>query len=178
MSKLEQHLSQYAAYHLDRKNIYTHFIGIPMIVLSIICLSARASFTVASVEFNLALLILVVSTLFYLSLDKIFAALMLLFFVVIYPFAAAIADLPFWPWLLSSLSLFMVGWIFQFVGHLYEKKKPAFVDDVMGLAIGPLFVLAEAVFLLGFRKELEQRILQEGKRQRALMDQKPILDHS
>jgi Predicted membrane protein len=67
-----------------------------------------------------------------------------------------------------------VGWIIQFIGHYYEKKKPAFMDDVIGLAIGPLFVLAEFVFLLGFRKELEQRMLTEARRQRAEMDAKAL----
>ncbi len=51
-------------------------------------------------------------------------------------------------WLIWSVGIFVVGWIIQFIGHYYEKKKPAFMDDVIGLAIGPLFVLAEFVFLL------------------------------
>lgn len=32
MTNLERLLSQYAAYHLDQKNIVTHFVGIPLIV--------------------------------------------------------------------------------------------------------------------------------------------------
>jgi len=60
------------------------------------------------------------------------------------------------------------------VGHFYEKKKPAFMDDIMGLAIGPLFVLAEMVFMLGFRKDLEQRILDRAQLLRAKMDNKQI----
>ena len=35
---------------------------------------------------------------------------------------------------------------------------PAFVDDIMGLAIGPLFVVAELAFLCGLRKPLEEEI--------------------
>ena len=46
MSKLEKLLSQYAAYHLDHKNIVTHFVGIPLIVFSIMCLTARAGMTI------------------------------------------------------------------------------------------------------------------------------------
>ncbi|MEW5971468.1 MAG: Mpo1-like protein, partial [Pseudomonadota bacterium] len=65
---------------------------------------------------------------------------------------------------------FVVGWVFQFVGHYFEKKKPAFVDDVIGLAIGPLFVLAEFIFILGFRKPLHARILQEARSKREAMD--------
>ncbi|GFD75804.1 hypothetical protein ACI7YQ_13725 [Alteromonas marina] len=44
------------------------------------------------------------------------------------------------------------------VGHHFEGKKPAFVDDIMGLAIGPLFVLAELSFDLGLRKALKEEI--------------------
>ena len=52
----------------------------------------------------------------------------------------------------------MGGWILQFIGHHYEGKKPAFVDDIMGLAIGPLFVLAELSFELGLRNKLKSDI--------------------
>ena len=36
MRTLEENLTQYAAYHRDRRNIATHFVGVPMIVFSII----------------------------------------------------------------------------------------------------------------------------------------------
>jgi uncharacterized membrane protein YGL010W len=62
------------------------------------------------------------------------------------------------------------GMGFSVCGHYFEKKKPAFVDDVIGLAIGPLFVLAEFIFMLGFRKPLHERILQEARNKREMMD--------
>jgi uncharacterized membrane protein YGL010W len=53
----------------------------------------------------------------------------------------------------------VIGWVFQFIGHVaYEHRKPAFVDDVIGLLIGPLFVLAEALFGLGWRPRLREAI--------------------
>jgi len=61
-------------------------------------------------------------------------------------------------WLSSGVGLFVVGWVIQFVGHYYEGKKPAFVDDVSGLIVGPLFVVAEVAFLLGLRQGLKQQI--------------------
>lgn len=54
MTNLERLLSQYAAYHLDRNNILTHFIGIPLIVFSILCLTARAGVEISSVSVTLA----------------------------------------------------------------------------------------------------------------------------
>lgn len=52
----------------------------------------------------------------------------------------------------------MVGWIIQFVGHYYEGRKPAFVDDLSGLIVGPLFVLAELAFLLGLRGDVQREV--------------------
>lgn len=170
MTKLEQLLSQYAAYHLDHKNILTHFIGIPLIVFAIICLTARAGVSISGVELTLALVLLLASCVYYLSLDRIFGVIMLVVYTIAYPFAYKIAQLDTTSWLSLSIGIFVLGWVFQFIGHFYEKKKPAFTDDIIGLAIGPLFVLAEMVFMLGFRKELEQCILEEARKQRAAMD--------
>ena len=69
-----------------------------------------------------------------------------------------IATLPTGTWLVVGIGLFAVGWFIQFVGHYYEGKKPAFVDDIMGLIIGPLFVVAEVVFALGLRASVLQAI--------------------
>lgn len=58
----------------------------------------------------------------------------------------------------AGLGGFVVGWIFQFVGHSREGRNPAFVDDLAGLIIGPLFVLAEALFLLGMLPTLRDTV--------------------
>ena len=121
---------------------------------------------------TLAMVLIVLSSIYYMSLDKLFGVLMLILFALVYPLAVNIAALPMWSWLGASIGIFVVGWVFQFVGHYFEKKKPAFVDDLIGLAIGPLFVLAEFVFLLGLRKPLHERILKEAQMKRAEMDMK------
>ncbi|MFO0325387.1 MAG: Mpo1-like protein, partial [Burkholderiales bacterium] len=36
MRTAEQLLVQYAAYHRDRRNIATHFVGVPVIVFSVV----------------------------------------------------------------------------------------------------------------------------------------------
>ena len=172
MTNLERLLSQYAAYHLDRNNIVTHFVGIPLIVFSILCLTARAGVEISGFLLTLAMVLIVLSSIYYISLDKLFGVLMLILFALVYPLAVNIAALSMWSWLCASIGIFVVGWVFQFVGHYFEKKKPASVDDLIGLAIGPLFVLAEFVFLLGLRKPLHERILKEAQMKRAEMDMK------
>jgi uncharacterized membrane protein YGL010W len=39
------------------------------------------------------------------------------------------------------LGVFVLAWIFQFVGHKIEGKKPSFLDDVKFLLIGPIWLL-------------------------------------
>lgn len=46
------------------------------------------------------------------------------------PLGASIIGLPL------AIPLFGVGWGFQFAGHLFEGKKPSFVDDKRQLLIG------------------------------------------
>ena len=51
-------------------------------------------------------------------------------------------------------AFFLLGWTFQFVGHYFEGRKPAFVDDLAGLLVGPMFVTAEVLFALGLCQPL------------------------
>jgi uncharacterized membrane protein YGL010W len=51
------------------------------------------------------------------------------------------------PWQIS-LAIFLIGWIFQFVGHgIYEKRSPAFYRNLAHLIVGPLWVLNHVVRL-------------------------------
>ncbi len=89
------------------------------------------------------------SCLFYLRLSAGFGAAMA---IVLAPFlyaGAYLAALPSGAWLAIGVGLFVAGWIIQFIGHYYEGRKPAFVDDVAGLLIGPLFLVAETAFACG-----------------------------
>ncbi|WP_066272754.1 Mpo1 family 2-hydroxy fatty acid dioxygenase [Hydrogenophaga palleronii] len=155
MKTLNDHLSQYAAYHRDRRNIATHFIGIPMIVLAVVVLLARPSFDVAGLVLSPATLATVAATLYYLRLDLRFGFAMAVFLGICLAVAQATADLSTSAWATVGIGLFVVGWVIQFIGHVFEGRKPAFVDDIMGLIIGPLFVVAELAFLLGMRREVE-----------------------
>jgi uncharacterized membrane protein YGL010W len=61
------------------------------------------------------------------------------------------------PWQLG-VALFVVGWVLQFIGHYFEGRKPAFVDDIVGLLVGPMFVVGEAMMALGLLGRLHRAI--------------------
>jgi uncharacterized membrane protein YGL010W len=40
------------------------------------------------------------------------------------------------------IGIFVVAWIFQFIGHKAEGQKPSFFEDVQFLLIGPAWILS------------------------------------
>lgn len=160
MKTLQQQLGQYALYHRSKRNVLTHFFGIPLIVFAVLCLCVRIEFPVADYVINAAQVVVFASVVYYLMLSVSLGLIMAAILVLLSLGAVAIAQLSLRDWLVISVGLFVVGWVLQFIGHYYEGKKPAFVDDIVGLIIGPLFVLAEALFLMGFYRSLEQQVIE------------------
>jgi len=158
MKSLVDHLSQYAAYHRDPRNIASHFIGIPLIFVAVAVLLSRPGWPVGTVLVSPALLAAVASAWFYLRLELRLGTLMTVLLGLAVWLGQVLAAQSTWVWLGSGLGMFVVGWAIQFVGHYYEGRKPAFVDDLSGLIVGPLFVVVEAGFLLGLRGELKRAI--------------------
>lgn len=106
----------------------------------------------------------IVAALYYLRLSLRLGVMMLALLLLCLGIGAWVASLSTAAWLSIGIGGFVIGWLFQFVGHFWEGRKPAFMDDVTGLIIGPLFVLAEACFLAGGLRELARNIeLRAGK---------------
>jgi len=152
-------LKQYAEYHRDRRNILTHFVGVPMIVFGLGVLLAGAHFMVGGRDITLAWAVFALVALWYLSRGHLgigFATsvgvglLMLL--------AHQVSVSPMGSWLAWGLGFFAVGWMIQFIGHYYEGKKPAFTDDLVGLLVAPMFVLLELLAPLGLFRGLMAEI--------------------
>lgn len=137
---LTEYFADYAAFHRTRGNQACHYIGIPMIVLSIIALLAAVPLArLGGFSLTLAEPVILALTLYYLSLDAPLALMMLTASLLM---EVAGRRLP--P--LAALGLFVTGWILQFIGHYaYEGKSPAFFRNFVHLLVGPLWILAKAV---------------------------------
>ncbi len=163
MPSLERNLTQYAAYHRDRRNIATHFVGIPMIVFAIVLALATVAFPVGSMSVTLAAAASLALSIYYFRLDP---ALGLAMAVVLFAMCAAASEVThragtgaaLW----GAAALFVAGWALQLLGHRFEGMKPAFLDDAKQLLIGPLFVCAELFFAMGakarLRRHIEERV--------------------
>lgn len=151
-------LSNYATYHRDRRNIATHFIGVPMIVFAVCVLLSRPGFELGGLALGPAWIVAGALCVYYLLLNLTYGIVMTLLLALLVWLGGQLAATSTSMWLGAGIGLFVLGWAIQFLGHLYEGRKPAFVDDIVGLAIGPLFVTVEAAFLLGLSKALKQSI--------------------
>ncbi|MGZ5477318.1 MAG: Mpo1 family 2-hydroxy fatty acid dioxygenase [Thermoanaerobaculia bacterium] len=132
--------ADYASYHRTAGNKWFHRFGIPMIVLSLMGMLTRVEiFSIDSFRIDLAMVLILASAVYYLALEWRLGLAMLGVSIIFYVAGAA---LPF----SVNLALFILGWIFQFVGHsLYEKNRPAFAKNLVHLLIGPLWILSGMV---------------------------------
>ncbi len=152
-------LSQYAEYHRDRRNIVSHFIGVPMIVFGIGVLLARPAFALRGLALSPAWLVFGLTAAWYLSRGNLVLGVVVSAAVgALLLLAQQVAHGSMASWLGWGVGTFAVGWLIQFIGHWYEGKKPAFVDDIIGLLVGPMFVTAELMFMLGWNRPLLSEI--------------------
>ncbi|PHM20076.1 MAG: hypothetical protein CK604_07965 [Curvibacter sp. PD_MW3] len=156
-------LVQYARYHRDPRNIATHYVGIPLIVFAIGVLLARVQFTIANTTVSLDAAAYLLAALWYLRQGQRTITLATLAAIgALLALAHPLGTAPLTTWLSVGIGSFVVGWVFQFVGHFWEGRKPAFVDDLRGLLVGPMFVVAEVWFTLGGGKPLHDHIVQQA----------------
>ncbi len=105
MKTLEQQLAGYAAYHRDARNIVTHMVGIPLIVLAAATLLSRPAIVVSP-----AVLVGLVLAVFYVRLDLRFGMLMAGLLALCVWAGAVCAAQRSWVWLAAGLGMFVVGW--------------------------------------------------------------------
>ena len=149
--KIDWWLDQYGICHQNHTNKLIHYICVPAIVASVLGLCWAIPMPGDWGPWvNIATLITALSTLFYLRLSPVLAVGMLLFTLPIlgsFYWLTSSGSAPLiWQ---GSIAVFVIAWIFQFIGHKIEGAKPAFFDDLKFLLIGPLWILAAICRRLG-----------------------------
>lgn len=141
---------KYSESHLNKTNKLIHWVCVPLIVFSIIGLVSAIPFPTIGFlgKYNMYInwfsFLMAAVMYYYLKLSPILSYLMLFFFGICYFFVVQLehveqaGGLALWQ---SSLIVFILAWIGQFIGHKIEGKKPSFFDDLKFLLIGPLWLL-------------------------------------
>jgi uncharacterized membrane protein YGL010W len=170
MKSAVEQLSTYKSVHLNPQNINTHFVGVPMIVWSAFLMLGTLRFAWQDYQVSLAMILAVVVLCYYMALHMRLALGLVLFILpVLYTTEQVVhASHPF----MIAMGIFVIGWIIQFIGHKFEKAKPAFMDDLNQLLIGPFFLMAELYFMLGLEKELAAEITPIAHEKRRALEAK------
>jgi uncharacterized membrane protein YGL010W len=140
MQDIRAAFADYASFHQTKGNKWFHRLGIPLIMLTALGMLARVRLAeVGRFRLDTAAVLIAVAVIYYLTLEWRLGIAMLIVSIAFYFVGAW---LPMW----LNVSLFILGWIFQFIGHsVYEHKQPAFVRNAVHLLIGPLWILNDLI---------------------------------
>jgi len=160
---LEEEMATYAAYHRDPRNRATHFVGVPLIMLAILVPLSWIRVEVSGFGITAAMVLAAAVLAYYFVLDVALALAMLavlgaLIWLAELIVAAGTAQA--WAWFGA---LFVGGWILQLVGHVFEGRRPALVDNLLQIFVAPIFLMAEVFFALGYKPELRRRLSSSGR---------------
>jgi uncharacterized membrane protein YGL010W len=151
-SFFQRQLATYASYHRDGRNRATHFIGIPLIVFSLFIPLAWLRFELGGYTISVGLLVGLAALALWIKLDWAIGLAMVLVLVPMWYLGERIAAMGMTTgWIVFALA-FVGGWVFQLVGHVFEGKRPALVDNLFQALIGPMFLMAEIFVWLGLRR--------------------------
>ncbi|MBE7179533.1 MAG: DUF962 domain-containing protein [Mucilaginibacter polytrichastri] len=147
---VDQYFDKYAESHLNPTNKLIHWICVPLIVFSLLGLVWAIPFPHLGFLgkyngfLNWASFLIAFALYYYYRLSPTLFYGMIL---VVFAFSFLVVQLEVWEkkggpalWQ-SSLVIFVLAWIGQFIGHKIEGKKPSFLDDVKFLLIGPIWLL-------------------------------------
>lgn len=162
LSKFANFFIAYGEYHDNKTNKIFHLISIPlisftfMILLQFIPISFFFKNTLF--EINLITPFLIIHIYIFLQTNILAGSLTILWNSIFF----FIGRLMFLnclkkgekTWLFSlMLVLHIFAWIFQVLGHIFEKRAPALMDNLALMSNAPFFVTCEVLRDLGWKKE-------------------------
>jgi uncharacterized membrane protein YGL010W len=155
MRTLSRFLEDYGDSHRNPVNQWVHIVCVPAIVIStlglfwLIPVGQWLGLSGMAAEWvNGATILAALSGLLYLKLSLgVFVLMTGWFAVSAWVIQGVLAS--GWSLFWTSLVVWLVAWVAQVYGHKVEGKKPSFVEDLVFLLIGPIFVSIEFAAKLG-----------------------------
>jgi uncharacterized membrane protein YGL010W len=154
MRKIDLLLNEYGESHENRLNKLIHWICVPVIVWTVVALiwSIPFPWKIGSgiVPVNWAVVALVLAQVYYFSLSRRLGMGLLLYNLAMLWLTAVIEQASPWPLWQVALAVFVLAWIGQFIGHIFEGKRPSFFKDVQFLLIGPAWLMSFVYRKIGY----------------------------
>ena len=146
MRTIDEWLTLYGRDHQNPTNKLIHWICVPIILFTVFGLLMSIPFPfVLNGWINIATIVFAFALLFYFRLSlPIFIGMLAIGCIMflanrfLNSNVLPIIGLKLWQF---SLIVFIIAWIFQFIGHKIEGQKPSFIEDLQFLLIGPIWLL-------------------------------------
>ncbi|MEX0300025.1 MAG: DUF962 domain-containing protein [Kordiimonas sp.] len=158
-----EQMAMYSAYHRDWRNQLTHYVGVPMIVFSLLIIASTVTLvSTPSGPITLAAILMIALVLFYIFAAPLVGTISAFIYGLLLFYAESIGSLGF-PLALQAFAVFFIGgWAIQFAGHIYEGRKPALFDNILQVFMAPSFLIAEILFKIkleqGLKAEIDARM--------------------
>lgn len=140
MKTYKQWMDDYGVDHNHPTNQKIHKVCVPLIMFSIIgLLWCVPRVNVEGFNINWAYVLIALALIFYVTLRNFKMLLMMILQTGVMVYICHLLNersllLP------VSITIFVLAWIGQFIGHKIEGRKPSFLQDISFLLIGPLWV--------------------------------------
>jgi uncharacterized membrane protein YGL010W len=149
-------LIDYAEAHRDHVNGVMHVIGNPIIFVGVVLPLCLVPVTVFGIQTSLAPILVIPALLLWMSWDVGLGLGIAVASIPLLWIAAAIAASVsvVWLWIIA-VTLFVLGWVMQIVGHqVFEGKRPTALNNPVQSLIAPMYMVAKLYIALGFRADL------------------------
>lgn len=149
MKTMQDWFDAYGVSHKNHTNKTIHWICVPLIfysivgILSLVSLDFIKGWLPIGIQpfIHLGTILVLFGVLFFLRLSVPIAMGMLIISIIILLLVsqtyAAFGEMTW----VFFVSVFVLSWIGQFIGHKIEGAKPSFFDDLKFLMIGPAWLL-------------------------------------
>ncbi len=142
--RIDRLLAEYGESHQHPVNKAIHWVMVPLItwtVLALLCALPVPQVFSAVPFLNWATLFAAFACVYYATLSLPLTAAMVVLAALLFGLVAlcqAFVPLPLWQ---VALGVFAAAWVFQFIGHAIEGKRPSFFKDVQFLLVGPAWLM-------------------------------------
>jgi uncharacterized membrane protein YGL010W len=149
-------LIDYTEAHSDRVNGIMHAVGNPIIFIGVVMPLSLVSVTVSGFHLGLAPLLVIPALLLWMAWDFGLGAGIAVASIPLLWIASAIATSVSFTWMwIIAVTLFVLGWVLQIVGHqLFEGKRPTALNNPVQSLIAPMYMVAKLYIAFGFRSDL------------------------
>jgi uncharacterized membrane protein YGL010W len=151
MRTAEEWFSGYSRDHQNPKNRTIHWLCVPAILWAVI--AALWTIPVPSAVGTPGLwswLAMTAALIFYVRMSRVLGLVMLVLFGLL----GALTNALYWTLgsmhlLALAITVFVVAWVGQFIGHLFEGKRPSFLTDLSYLMVGPAWLMSKLMRRVG-----------------------------